>query len=67
MTELMTRVLNAIPPGYAVRMAAICEATGAERPAVAAALHSLQDSGHVFLRNGFYWLSEAAKAERARA
>lgn len=67
MTELMTRVLNAIPTDYAVRAHSICDDTDAERDAVLHALFDLQNADLVFMRNGFYRLSEKAKAARAPA
>lgn len=64
MTELMNRVLNAIPTDYAVRVPAICDEIDAEPSAVIPALRDLQDADLVFMRNGFYRLSAKAKADR---
>jgi len=66
MTELETMIMAAIPPGFALRTAAIRDAVGASHIAVQHALHRLDDAGHVIMRQGYYQLSEAAKKARQK-
>ena len=64
MTELDTRIMSALAQANALTVPEICRDADSAREATQRALHTLDDAGHVILRNGFYRLSEAARAAR---
>jgi DNA-binding transcriptional regulator PaaX len=64
MTELDTRILGHLATANALTGPEIAQDLGAAIDATRAALHRLDDAGHVLMRNGLYRLSEAARAAR---
>lgn len=64
MTELQTRILAAIQLSERLTVATIAFRSGADTQATQKALHDLDDSGQVLMRNGLYRLSAVAVAAR---
>jgi predicted transcriptional regulator len=63
MTTLHKNILSELRQANALTTTEIAKAVNANRDVVQAALHDLDDEGHVIMRNGFYRTSEAAKVE----
>ena len=63
MTTLHQNILAALTQAEVLTTTEIAKAVNAYRDHVQAALHQLDDEGHVIMRNGFYRASEAAKVE----
>ncbi len=64
MTKLHSRIMSELAQANALTCGEICRAIDAATSATQTALHELDDGGHVMMRNGFYRLSEAARAQR---
>jgi len=63
MNKLHQNILSELRQANALTTIEIAKAVNAHRDHVQAALHQLDDEGHVIMRNGFYRASEAAKVE----
>lgn len=63
MTPLQQNILRVLRQANALTAGEIAHAVTADRGAVQAALHEMDDAGAVLLRNGFYRLSESERAK----
>lgn len=58
-------ILNCITPSTAMRASEIADMIGHPHDRVQAALHDLDDTGRVTMRNGWYQLTAAERGRRA--